>query len=210
MSLLPTAQRAIEAYGGADRWLAAERVCATVSTGGLAFRARRWPPLAGIAVEIDTEKPRVVFRREPTADPFAEYLADRMATFEPLPVPREELRFVGCALWNYLCFPRLLLRPDITWSEPRAGTLRARMPEAIPTHCARQTFVFEKSGLLKRHDYTAMSFGRWARAANQVLEHGTSAGLRFDARRRVTPRLGGRALPGPTLVYLEVSEWRLE
>ncbi len=210
MRLSPTAERAIEAYGGAERWLSAGRVAATISTGGLAFRSRGWPPLQGIAVEVDTEKPRVVFRKESATAAFAEYLDGQLFAVAPALYPRDELGFVGCALWNYLCLPRLLLRRDISWSEPRTGTLRARMPEAIPTHCAHQTFVFGESGLLRRHEYTAMSFGRWARAANQVLEHGTSAGLRFDARRKVTARLAGKALPGPTLVYLEVSEWRLE
>ncbi|MBE0611580.1 MAG: hypothetical protein IH609_19525, partial [Dehalococcoidia bacterium] len=85
MRLSPTAERAIEAYGGAEHWLRAGRVAGTISTGGLAFRSRGWPPLQGIAVEVDTEKPRVVFRKEPAAGAFAEYLDGQLFAVAPAP-----------------------------------------------------------------------------------------------------------------------------
>ena len=119
--------------------------------------------------------------------------------------------FAGYAFWNYLTLPALLLRDDIDWTEVREGTLKARFPPHLPTHCEVQRFHFDPAtGLLRQHDYTAEVFGGWARAAHVILEHGNREGLPFPSKRRVTPRgPGGRPLPGPVLVWIEVQSWEL-
>ena len=123
----------------------------------------------------------------------------------------DQTYFAGYALWNYMAFPALLLRDDIEWTEPQEGTLDARFPPHIPTHCEHQRLHFDPVNvLLRRHDYTAEVFGGWAKAAHVILEHGRGDGIPFPSRRRVTPRgPAGRPLPFPVLVWIEVHEWRL-
>jgi hypothetical protein len=65
--------------------------------------------------------------------------------------------------------------------------------------------------VLRRHDYIAQVVGRWARAAHYCDEHAQAHGLVFPTRRRVRPvGLRNRALPGPTLVSIDLSELHVE
>jgi hypothetical protein len=127
--------------------------------------------------------------------------------------------FAGYAMWNYMATPALLTRDDIDLHEGEAWEeagetwrrLEATFPPGFDTHSPRQTFYFDARGLLRRHDYTAQVVGRWARAAHYCEEHARAGGLVFPTRRRVVPRgLANRALPGPTLVSLELSEIHVE
>lgn len=118
--------------------------------------------------------------------------------------------FANYAFWNYFTLPRLLLRPNIEWTEKRLGSLRAVFPPDVPTHCRVQDFIFDSSsGLLREHNYTANVIGRWARAAHIIQEHREEGGLRFPSRRRVTPRFAGLALPGPVLIDITVHRFRV-
>lgn len=127
--------------------------------------------------------------------------------------------FAGYAMWNYIATPHLLTRPGIEVAEAEQWTesgetwrrLEATFPPAIDTHSTRQTFYYDARGLLRRHDYTAEVVARWARAAHYCADHAQAGGLVFPTTRRVVP-LGpaNRALPGPTLVSLELSELHVE
>ncbi len=126
--------------------------------------------------------------------------------------------FAGYAMWNYLSFPYLLVRDGVEvreGSERQAGgqrwrSLEATFPAGLPTHSREQTFWIDEAGLLRRHDYTAEVVSRFGAAAHVCDEHREADGLTFPTRRRVVPRgLGGRALPGPTLVSLELDEIRV-
>jgi hypothetical protein len=124
--------------------------------------------------------------------------------------------FAGYAMWNYLTTPLLLTRDDVRVSEgePRTGPggerwrrLGARFESSLHTHSAEQAFWVGDDSLLRRHDYTAEVVGGWARAAHSLAEYREAGGLVFPTRRRVTPRApGGSALPGPTLVWLELED----
>lgn len=233
MALSPTARRALEAYGGEERWRSATAVEVTLSAGGLAFRLK-WRKafrnvhgrikLAGPGARLDPIDRRgrigvldgTDVRLE---DRNGNVLRSRSDPRGKLPYGRrllwwdalDQTYFAGYALWNYMAFPALLLRDDIEWTEPQEGTLDARFPPHIPTHCEHQRFHFDQeTGLLRRHDYTAEVFGGWAKAAHVILEHSRSDGIPFPSRRRVTPRgPGGRPLPFPVLVWIEVHEWQL-
>jgi hypothetical protein len=231
--VLPTTQRALDAYGGEQRWRAASAVEATISAGGLAFRMKWRRPLDHVRGHAKTA--RSFIRLDPIdrrgrvgvldgAEVRLEDAAGDMLRSRPDPHARfphgrrllwwdalDMTYFSGYALWNYLMFPALLLRDDIEWTEPRDGTLDARFPPHIPTHSERQSFHFDaETGLLRQHDYTAEVFGNWARAAHVVLEHATSDGLTYPSRRRVTPRArDGSPRRGPVLVWIEVHDWRL-
>jgi hypothetical protein len=133
--------------------------------------------------------------------------------------PLDSAYFAGYAMWNYMTFPQLLTRPGMevsegdTWDEDGRGwrRLEVSFPEALDTHSAHQTFYFDARGLLRRHDYVAEVVGGWARAAHYCTEHAEAGGLVFPTRRWVRP-IGprNRPLPFPTLVWLELSEPRVD
>lgn len=123
--------------------------------------------------------------------------------------------FAGYAWWNYLNAPYLLTREGVRvrevepWREGQETwrRLEAEFPADIDTHCARQTFYYDRELRLRRHDYTAEVVGRWAHAAHMCADHVEVGGLLFPTRRRVLPRgPGNRPLPFPTLVALQLSE----
>ena len=124
--------------------------------------------------------------------------------------------FAGYAMWNYMTTPLLLTRDEVEvtegdpWQAPDGETwrpLEATFGPGLETHSSRQTFWFGPDALLRRHDYTAEVIGGWAKAAHVVGEPRESGGLVFPTKRRVTPRgPGKRALPGPTLVWIELDD----
>jgi hypothetical protein len=127
--------------------------------------------------------------------------------------------FAGYAWWNYLSMPMLLMRDGVsvtegdTWSEAgdRWRRLEVSFPADIHTHSQRQTFYVDGAGRIRRHDYVAEPVGRWARAAHYCDDPRPFAGLVFPTRRRVRPRgPGGRALPRPTLVALDIDRIDVE
>jgi hypothetical protein len=127
--------------------------------------------------------------------------------------------FAGYAWWNYLSTPMLLTREGVaitegdTWMEAAEQwrRLEVSFPADIYTHSQRQTFYVDAAGLIRRHDYVAEPIGRWARAAHYCYEHRPFAGLVFPTRRRVRPRgPGGRPLPHPILVALDVDHIEIE
>lgn len=125
--------------------------------------------------------------------------------------------FAGYATWNYLVTPFVFLREGFAFrlldpvaSDP-PGTVRlhVRFPDDLPAHSRDQVFHFDAARLLRRIDYTAEVVGGWARAAHFCEEYRTFDGLRVPTRRRVVPTLfGDRPLPGPTLVAIEVHDFR--
>jgi hypothetical protein len=127
--------------------------------------------------------------------------------------------FAGYAMWNYLATPLLLTRDGVRVAEGdrwREGgqewrRLEVDFPPDLDTHSAHQTFYVDSSGLIRRHDYTAEVVGRWAKAAHLLADHREFDGLTFPTRRRVRPRgPGNRALSGPTLVWIDLDEIRVE
>lgn len=229
-----TARRALDAYGGEAFWRAARTVRATVSTTGLAFVLKGQRPFRRVAVECDVRSPmtriapvhpdgttgilrgsdvflekppgREIARRENARSFFPG--GRRLFRWDSL----DQTYFAGYALWNYLCFPALLLREDIRWQEAGPNRLAAEFPAGIPTHCPVQEFLFEaETGLLRQHNYTAEIIGGWARAANVVVGHGSWSGIPYPSHRRVTPRKkDGSASRGPLLIDLVIHEWAVE
>jgi hypothetical protein len=126
--------------------------------------------------------------------------------------------FGGYATWNYLMLPLLLAREDVhvEAAAPRRGMppawtcLRARFPETIPTHSATQLFFFDERLHLRRHEYVAEVVGAWAHAAHFCEDYRNFGGFKAPTRRRVRPMVGTIALPGPTLVAIDVHLIRPE
>ncbi|HEY5999723.1 MAG TPA: hypothetical protein VI078_10570 [bacterium] len=127
--------------------------------------------------------------------------------------------FGGYATWNYLMLPRLLLHDGVQVAAvpPRRGMpatwtcLRVRFPESLPTHSATQLFFFDERLHLRRQEYVAEVVGAWARAAHFCEDYRNFNGFKAPTRRRVRPMIPGNiALPGPTLVALDVHLIRAE
>lgn len=228
-----TRQAVVSAYGGEERWSASKSVEAVVSAGGLAFLSKWQRGFRRLRVDANIALPRVklspfdsaghpgLFDAEAVRvlNSQEKVLAERFSPRRAFPYGRrllwwdrlDLLYFAGYTLWNYLTLPALLMRKDIEWTEVSPTLLEGRFPPHLPTHCEVQPFHFDPATrLLRQHDYTAEVFGTWAKAAHVVLEHRTWQGIPFAARRRVTPRRpDGQPRQAPTLVWIEVHEWRL-
>ena len=88
--------------------------------------------------------------------------------------------------------------------------LKVIFPPTILTHSTDQTFYFDTSGLLRRHDYTAEVFGSWAHAAHYSWGHREFDGLIIPTQRQVFPiKKDGKPLRLFTLVRIEISQVKL-
>lgn len=228
--------RLTAAHGGRDAWSDVTAISARLSTGGLAYKSRlRFGALRHIEVAVHLVEQRVSVLDFPWQGWWGEWCHDRVS-LGPVGGVAEQRRahargrfkgwlahprwddldllfFLGYALWNYLSFPRLLALPGVVLRLLHGGRhrqptlLAARFPDDIPTHCEHQYFHLDADGLLRRHDYVAEVFGRWAAGANHCLRNEMVDGLRLYTRRRVVPAMGHRvSLPVPTLVWIELDD----
>ncbi|WP_127509703.1 hypothetical protein [Actinoplanes solisilvae] len=128
----------------------------------------------------------------------------------------QALYFGGYALWNYLTAPYLLTFPGVQteevepWSEKgeQWRRLRVTFPADIATHSTEQTFYYDESGLLRRHDYRVDIQGRSpALAAHYTEAHRTVSGLVFPTHRFVVPVAeDNTSLPGPVILAIDLPE----
>ena len=228
----------VRAHGGIEKWHAVRELIISATTGGVALPLRFQPSaFKSYKAQISTREFKTVIVPHPGKG--------KQGTFEGNTVrinsqdgqliaersnPRQffkklrrkifwdnldVLYFGGYALWNYLNFPYLLLRPDIAikeiepWieGEEKLRRLHALFPEEFPTHSTEQVFYFNSDGLLVRHDYTAEVFGQWAKAAHYTMEHKEFGGLIFPTKRRVFPRQrSGHPLRMLTLVSIDIDD----
>lgn len=126
----------------------------------------------------------------------------------------DALYFAGYAMWNYLNLPFLLERPGFAISEGEAmnvdGERWRRLDVTFPgdfhTHCREQSFYFDGGGLLRRHDYHPDVVLSRANAARLCDGHREIDGLVFPTSIKVFPKgPGGRVLPGPKPVWIELG-----
>jgi len=229
------AQKAIEAYGGHDRWEKAKFLEAEFSVDGLAFTLKRRPPFKRARITMEMARPfsRITpIGKNPDItgildgpdvrleNSSGEVIQTRKNARQYFPGGRRLLfwddldmaYFANYAMWNYLTLPFLLARKDIEWQETETGLLEAIFPQEIPTHNRVQRFRFdEETGRLIQHDYTAEIISRFAKAAHVVLEHSENEDICFASARRVTPRSAkGKPRRGPTLIAINVHKFHLK
>jgi hypothetical protein len=85
--------------------------------------------------------------------------------------------------------------------------LRAIFPPDLLTHSPEQTFYFDAEGLLRRHDYIALVFGNFAKAAHYSWDHKEINGILLPTRRRVFPRKkDGSPQRRITLVSIDIQD----
>ena len=172
----------VEAHGGLGRWRAARAVRLRLSSGGLAFaskgqrRALRdlTATVATTDQTVDVESPEWAYR----FDGAAPRLRARRWSAADIAA------FAASALWTYVALPFVLPELDV---EERGRRLLVRFPPGLRTHSPRQVLHIDERGLIRRHDYTALDFGRWARASQAVGDYRQFGGFTMATRRRVYP-----------------------
>jgi len=234
MNLSETAKKAINAYGGMETWSNASHIEAEVSVKGLAFVLKGRPffnhakifakvqtpfckitpigkkaEISGILdgnnVRLETQDGKILAERLNARRYF--FSLRRNFWWDDL----DMAYFANYAFWNYMTLPALLIRADIAWTEVQSGTLEARFPGHLPTHCTNQYFKFDpESGLLIQHNYTAEVISKYANAANVVLEHKSNNGMTYFNSRQVTPSIrDGSALKFPILIDIKIFNFSL-
>jgi hypothetical protein len=111
--------------------------------------------------------------------------------------PLDALYFFGYALANYWALPFLLASTRLVAASERAVTVE--FPAGFDTHSPRQSFHFDETGLLVRHDYTARVVGWWATGSHYSSDYVDAGGLWLARSRDVRGRLGSWATPVPVL-----------
>ncbi len=229
MLLSSTAQRALDAYGGAALWSNATDITAEVSASGLAFFLKRRPKFDHVHIELKVQHQYI--RITPIGNDLGysgvldgdtvhiensegKILRERYNPRVYFPYGRrlfywddlDMTYFAGYAFWNYFTFPALLLRNDIKWSEKESGILQAAFTPTLHTHSRDQEFRIDMStGQLRRHNYVAEVISKLATAAQVVQAHSRADGLLFPSHRVVTPmRKNGGVRPGPILIDILV------
>ncbi|MFJ3233936.1 hypothetical protein [Streptomyces sp. NPDC086787] len=159
-------------------------------------------------ISIEKLDGRVVAERAAPRASFAGH--DLNTPWDPL----DRAYFNGYALWTYLTTPFLLVMPGVavTGIQPwREGGelwpgLRATFPPGFAGHSTEQDFYFGPDRLLRRHDYHVDIAGGFA-AAQYVHDIVEVDGIRLPTRRRAYRRdADGRAVPGQTMVSIDLSD----
>jgi hypothetical protein len=126
--------------------------------------------------------------------------------------------FAGYTMWTYLTSPFILTKPGVSSEEIGAWRengqtwrrLLVRFPDEIATHSREQTFYFDNTGLLIRHDYEVDIQGRNA-AARYLTDYVTVNGIVMPGKMRVYPRgADNNALSEPLIVSVDLSDFRFE
>lgn len=232
--LSQTAEKAINAYGGAELWQSHKYIEATVSVKGLAFTLKRRPffnhakikmeiarpfskltpigkdlnvvgVLDGNTVRLENLAGTVISERKNARDYFP--YGRRLFYWDDL----DMAYFANYAFWNYFTLPNLLLSKEIQWIEKKEGLLEATFPDSIPTHSRIQEFYFDTdTGLLIQHNYTAEIISKLAKAAHVLTNHETHHGFTYSTKRIVTPKgKSGKALNKPVLIDISVLSFQL-
>jgi hypothetical protein len=221
----PILDRAIEAYGGEERWRGIETIKTNASCKGLLatwkrghgfdnleIEARAWEPWIRLA-PLDDGSTGILDRHDVTLERNGQVVGTRKSARDRFPYGRQLFRwdemdmvyFIGYAFWNYIVMPTLFIRDDIQWTEKSPTKLEAVFPAEIPTHSNKQRFHFDPdTGLVSQYDYTSKIFGSWAKASH-IIEHATSEdGLVYTSHRLIRPTIAGKPGPKPFPLLFDV------
>ncbi|QIZ01174.1 hypothetical protein HEP87_55440 [Streptomyces sp. S1D4-11] len=197
---------------GQEGIFARARITADVQRQHLIYSDFTGPGLRGIytpdRVAIEDHDGHILQERRAPREVFAGH--DGTTAWDRL----HALYFGGYAMWNYVTTPYLLTRPGTRgeelepWQEAgeRWRRLRVMFPDDIATHNTEQDFYYDRSGLLRRHDYRAQVPGAPA-VAHYTDGHLAVSGLVFPTRRSVVPvQEDGRPLTGSVLVTIDLTD----
>jgi hypothetical protein len=125
----------------------------------------------------------------------------------------DALYFFGYALTYYHALPWLLRSTRFvslraTGASGAQHALEVEFPPEIHTHGPIQTFFFDATGLIVRHDYTAEIVSNWARGCHFWRDYQWFDGVPLSMTRHVRGAVLGR--PGPlTVVHATFADVRL-
>ena len=186
----------LDAHGGAERWERTASVSLELASGGLALASKgQRDALHRLRAEVSTTGQQVRVETPGWA-----YAFDGS-----IPRPRgvrwtdqDVAAFAAAALWTYVSLPFVLPQLDVTEHRNR---LIVDFPPTTRTHSPRQVLHIGRDGLIVRHDYTALAFGRWAHASQHLDDYRCFDGFHVATRRRVRPRTWPHR---PELVWIDV------
>ncbi len=206
-------ERAVERHGGRERWLRARIGLTLTSLTGLLpwmkGAGRSFPRFS--RVELEPHAGRATFHDYPRSGQTARFAAGRVALGDAPLVehrqsfggrarrrrwsPLDAVYFFGYALTHYHALPFTLHEARLEAWHPERRALTVSFPPSVHTHSAAQTFYFDESGLIVRHDYVAEVIGGWARGAHFWRDYVTVEGMAIATHRRVLGRVGRVTVP---------------
>lgn len=126
--------------------------------------------------------------------------------------------FSGYTMWTYLTSPFILKQPGVMaeeiapWREngEQWRRLRVEFPDTIATHSKVQTYYFNASGLLVRHDYDVDIQGSNP-AARYLIDPVRVQGITLPSKLRIYPRQPDNTPAAePLIVSVDLSGYRFE
>jgi hypothetical protein len=85
--------------------------------------------------------------------------------------------------------------------------LRVTFTDYLARHAKEQIYYFDKTGLLKRHDYVAEAITKERTATHYSADYKEFAGIMIGTRRRIyILNPDGSHYPEPLLVSLDIEE----
>ena len=229
---------ALEAHGGKDKWRTVQTIGVSWTFRGLMFKLRlREAQLRNLSAVISTQKPAVEIGPFLTADGVGSFSPGRVQLTNStgqrsLQSPRarfgglrtllwwddlELLYFCGYVLWNYSLLPFVLTWPGVklTVGTPHQENgeewkrLDAEFPPELATHSIHQSFFFDSTGLLRRHDYHVAIMSKLARGARYIHSYATVDGLKLPSRIEIKLRLSGDAVAlWPSLGFVDFDSFK--
>jgi len=208
-----TLEAILDAHGGLDYWRSLSSIDIEISAHGFLFRAKHVRPQRHIRLTINTRTPQVTLHDYPgPGQRTVLHGAQRVeiqdaygAVLQTRANPRASFSHWRRSWhWDAMDFAYFS-----GYAAAPAGMTRpkATFPPGLPTHSPTQVLLFDQSGRLTRHDYTAEVVGSWAKAAHLCQDYRQFGGLLLPTRRRVYP--AGpftRPLPAPTLVAIDIHD----
>jgi hypothetical protein len=218
-------ERAVERHGGAAAWRSVEAItlCPVHLSGLIPWmkghgRTFRLPqrvtvePRAGRASFHDYPEPglegsfeRGAVRIVASSGEVLESSPDHRRTFGAWSKyrrwrPIDALYFFGYALAHYHATPFTLAEARLVDFRPRSGEsaedrVTVAFPPELHTHCRVQSYHFDRSGLLVRHDYTVDVISAVARGAHYWMDYEEHGGMLVATKRHVLTKLGARPVP---------------
>lgn len=112
-------------------------------------------------------------------------------------LPEHAAYFFGYAWTNYISYPFILPQFELLDFTVIGENqiFKIKFSEGHRTHCKIQSFYFNKSNLLFRHDYRATLAGPFVYGAHFTHDYQEIYGIQFACTRVVNAKLGGVVTP---------------
>ena len=126
--------------------------------------------------------------------------------------------YYGYLIWNYVAVPFILADSDVITEELESSDahgeswrgLKVEFPPRVVTHSARQTFYFDREGLLRRVDYPAIDDDR-TQIAQVFWEHQRFSGIFVPTLCRISKLgVGGPLVAESPLLDIEIFDAAFE